>query len=347
MNSPLDNQSPNALSLRGVRSDLVIDAIRQRAMGADLLNGRKIGLVLEGGGMRGSTPAGGALALGHLGLADTFDDVYATSAAVMNASYFLTAQEDMGISVYFDDLTDRRFYKMSRLWKVLDIDYVINEVVLKRKPLNIRRLLDMKTRLHVSVMDRSNGEGFLVNLKQSEEDAVKVLHAALAIPVFYNRSVEINGRDCVDGGLVIPFPLRQAIADGCTDILVLLSHPEDYVPLPPKGWQKMMYRLLFSQLRKQAFEAFKNHYRVSLEYRDLALGRAACPDNVNIATLCPEELPYVQTLTMDRDRLMAAATHFGRRTLAALGAESDDWNLGPASAAKWTVTPNRPCELAP
>lgn len=346
MSTSSDQQYSLLKHLPGVRPNLVIDAIRQRAMRANLPDGRKIGLVLEGGGMRGSTPAGGALALGHLGLADTFDDVYATSAAVMNASYFLTAQEDMGITVYFDDLTDSRFYKMSRLWKVLDIDYVINEVVLKRKPLDIRRLLDMKTRLHVSVMDRSNGEGFLVNLKQSE-DAIKVLHAALAIPVFYNRSVEIGGRDCVDGGLVIPFPLRQAIADGCTDILVLLSHPADYVPLPPKGWQKLMYRLLFSQLRKQAFEAYKNHYRVSREYRDLALGRVACPDSVNIATLCPEQLPYVQTLTMDRDRLMAAAAHFGLRTLEALGAESDRWNLGPASAAKWIVTHNRSSEFAP
>src|ERR1043166_10127871 len=99
------------VDLYGINPSKVIAAIKQRQRsrkaGHTGPDGRKLALVLEGGAMRAAGPAGGAVALGHLGLTEIFDEVYATSAGVMNAGYFLSGQADMGITIYFEDLTDR------------------------------------------------------------------------------------------------------------------------------------------------------------------------------------------------------------------------------------------------
>jgi len=331
------SSAPSPLGVYGTDPDQVIEAIRYRALRQltcrTANDGRRIGLVIEGGGMRGSTTAGGALALAHLGLSGLFDDVYATSAGVMNAAYFLSRQEDIGISIYFDDLTTRAFFNPWRWWKVLDVDYVMEDIVKGRKRLDLDRLRQSPSRFHVALLDRSNGESFIVNTGRAKESIYAVLHASLSVPVLYNRPVLVEGRLCMDGGLGIPFPLRHAIADSCTDILVLQSHEIGYVPPEYALWQHILFRTMCARGSAGTWRTYRDRVKASTEYRDLACGHTSPPAGVNIATICTEP-PYVRSLTTDRSALVRASADFGRRTLAALGATSVDWNLGPASAAR-------------
>ena len=331
------SSQPSPRGVYGTDPDRVIDAIRHRALRQltcrNAADSRRLGLVIEGGGMRGSTSAGGALALAHLGLSGLFDDVYATSAGVMNAAYYLSRQEDIGISIYFDDLATRAFYNPWRCWKVLDVDYVMEDVVKGRKRLDLDRLRQSPSRFHVAMLDRSTGEGVVVDTGLAKESTYTVLHAALSVPVLYNRPVMVAGRPCMDGGLAIPFPLRHAIADGCTDILVLLSHPVAYVQPEYALWQDVLFRTMCARASAGTWRTYQDYVKVSVQYRDLATGRIPPPAGVNIATVCSEP-PYVASLTMDRAALMNASADFGRRTLAALGATWADWNLGPASAVR-------------
>lgn len=330
------SSQPSPRGVYGTDPDRVIDAIRHRALHQftcrNAADGRRLGLVIEGGGMRGSTSAGGALALAHLGLSGLFDDVYATSAGVMNAAYYLSRQEDIGISIYFDDLATRAFYNPWRCWKVLDVDYVMEDVVKRRKRLDLDRLRQSPSRFHVAMCDRSTGEGVIVNTGLAKESTYTVLHAALSVPVLYNRPVMVAGRPCMDGGLAIPFPLMHAIADGCTDILVLLSHPVAYVQPEYALWQDTLFRTMCARGSAGTWRMYRDYVKVSGQYRDLATGRTQPPAGVNIATVCSEP-PYVASLTMDRAALIKSSADFGRRTLAALGATWANWNLGPASAA--------------
>lgn len=328
---------PSARGVYGTDPDRVIDAIRYRALRQltcrDAGDGKRLGLVIEGGGMRGSTTAGGALALAHLGLSGLFDDVYATSAGVMNAAYYLSRQEDIGISIYFDDLASRSFYSPWRFWKVLDVDYVMEDIVKGSKRLDLDRLRKSPSGLHVALLDRATGESFVVNTHLAKESIYSVLHAALSVPVLYNRAVMVDGRPCMDGGLGIPFPLRHAIADGCTDILVLQSHPIGYVSAEYALWQHILFRTMCARSSAGTWRTYRDRVKAATEYRDLACGNSPPPVGVNIATITTEP-PYVRSLTINRAALMRASADFGRRTLAALGATWSDWNLGPASAAR-------------
>ena len=52
----------------------------------------KIGLAIEGGGMRGAVSAGAAAAISLLGLSDAFDSVYGSSAGALIAAFFVSKQ---------------------------------------------------------------------------------------------------------------------------------------------------------------------------------------------------------------------------------------------------------------
>jgi hypothetical protein len=71
-----------------------LQLLRQRALSRSTPAARKdpfkLGLVVEGGGMRGCVSGGGLQALSDLGLRDAFDAVYGSSAGAINSTYFLS-----------------------------------------------------------------------------------------------------------------------------------------------------------------------------------------------------------------------------------------------------------------
>src|SRR5207244_13520104 len=87
--------APRAALLAGTHRRRVIDLILERAAAAGRNPpdpSRKLGLVIEGGGMRGVISAGSLLALDLLGFREIFDEIYAASAGGVNAAYFLSGQ---------------------------------------------------------------------------------------------------------------------------------------------------------------------------------------------------------------------------------------------------------------
>ena len=76
----------------------------------------KIGLAVEGGGMKGVVSAGACGELLRLGMYDCFDAVYGSSAGAMNLTYYLAKQPE-GVNAYQEDLVDGRFLDLRRLPK--------------------------------------------------------------------------------------------------------------------------------------------------------------------------------------------------------------------------------------
>ena len=63
----------------------------------------KIAVAIEGGGMRGCVSAGATAALHYLGLTDSVDVVYGSSAGSMIGAYFCTRQPE-GMGIYYKTL---------------------------------------------------------------------------------------------------------------------------------------------------------------------------------------------------------------------------------------------------
>ena len=319
------------LHLYGANPTRAVASILSRAKrwreGDRQSDGKKLGLVIEGGAMRSVYSAGGVVALAHLGFAELFDEIYATSAGVMNASYFLSDQPSLGITVYYESCTTPLFMNRLRLWKILDIDYLFDQVVANEKRLDIDKVISSRTKFFVALIDKYLGEAILVEKSMTRTPWLQVLKAATSMPVFYNRTVQVDGRACMDGGLAIPFPLEQAIANGCTDVLVLLTRPADYCCRKYSWVERCVFDLMCAHGNSGMNRVFAYHHEASGHARDLALGRALTPDSVNIATICTTDADSINRTTADPVALREAALNYGRRTLRIFGANPNGLNL--------------------
>lgn len=280
---------------------------------------RRVALVVEGGGMRGVLSASSLLALGVMGYSDAIDEVYATSAGAVNSCYHLSGQARLGMTIYFDSLTNRRFYNPLRPHKIVDLDFVFDEVVGREKRLDEEAIRRTRAGLFISLTDAETGDNILLDAKQCPESIARVLKAASALPVLYNRTVQIDGRACVDGGLTSILPIEAAIERGCTDILVLLTRSAAYRMPPPGLGTRAMFHLMFGRRHPQVARVYGRHATQENRGRGIATGEIELPD-VNVATICPTPAELiVERTTIDRRRVVEAAERMARRTVRLFG----------------------------
>jgi predicted patatin/cPLA2 family phospholipase len=318
----------STVELRGVNPEAVLERIRERARrlraGEPVADGRKLALVIEGGGMRGSYSAGSLVGLEFLGMHDVFDHVYGTSAGAINAAYYLAHQGSFGITIYYQDLKGFRFINPLRLTKIADIDFVYDEVIPKRKPLDVERILASRSRFFITLTDVDTGKGFLVQAQEASTPLIRILKGSAALPVVYNRPVEVEGRRCLDGGVANGIAIHEALEHGCTDILVLLTRPESYVSASLGGFERRMFSRFCALDKPDLLQTYVENHCHSNACRDLVFGRAEVPPGVNIATLCPDEDEVrVTRYTTNVRALKAGAMRMARKMMAAFGEPSD------------------------
>jgi predicted acylesterase/phospholipase RssA len=87
-----------------------------------------IGLVVQGGGMRGVYSMAALAAFEEMGWTRCFDHVAGASAGAMNGAHFITGQAGYGVETYIDHLSNRKFIDFLRLKKLVDLDYMIDDL---------------------------------------------------------------------------------------------------------------------------------------------------------------------------------------------------------------------------
>jgi len=267
----------------------------------------KLGLVVEGGGMRGVYSGGVLVAMEQFGLTDVFDEVYGESAGAINSCYFLAGQAKFGSAIYLDDLTSFKFVNPFRIGKILDLDYAIDVVVRSVKPLDVERVLASHSGLHVAMTNALTGEPRLVDAKKEGIPLLTLLKASGAIAPLYNRPVRINGTAYVDGGITNPIPVGSAIEGGCTHILVLLTRPPSFVSPGYNAIEQFFMAPLFRSWTPAFVKVFyEQQHRQYNATRKLAFGKSGGP-GVSIAVIGPaDNSPAVSRATISRRRLKAA-----------------------------------------
>src|ERR1700675_4917890 len=295
---------------------------RRRALlkeGADLSGlDTRLGLVVEGGGMRGVISGGALIALERLGLTSVFDEVYGESAGAINACYFLAGEAAFGGPIYVEDLTSLRFINPLRRGKILDMDFLVDEVMTRIKPLPVERVLHSRSRLFVSVTNARDGTGRVVDVTKETPPLLTLLKAPAAIIPLYNHRVLLEGVPYVDGGITDPIPVTHAISSGCTHILVVLTRPEDFLAQPRRGIERLILERWLRRWDPRVVHAFFNvRYRRYNEARALAFGHVALPPGVEIMVIGPSgAVPPVTRITIRRRRLQEAMSASIDSTLA-------------------------------
>jgi predicted patatin/cPLA2 family phospholipase len=317
------------VTVYGVNPTSTIDLLKERAdclrRGCPFLDGRKVALIVEGGAMRGVISCAALTGLEDLGMTHVFDEVYGASAGAVNAAYFLAGQAAYATSIYYQKINNTRFIR--RLWhrKIVDIDDLFETIIARERPLRVEKVIASRSRLFITIADACSGEAFLADAQSSSTPLLTLLKASAAIPLFYNGHVVIEGRDCLDGALINPLPVLDAIESGCTDLLVLLTRPGSFRDCIPTRLEQRLFEMRCARGNGQLMKAYCATHARENAVRDIVLGRQSVPDGINIATLCPEEKdPRVERMTRSTEVLKAAAIASMKRTLRAFGQYVDE-----------------------
>lgn len=189
---------------------------------------------------------------------DSFLSGIGSSAGAMNLAHYGAGHGVEGISVYTDHLTDGNF--MPRLKPSSPLAMGIDLVRLARRrgrPANVDFLVDEVLQMeggltqlggrmtyNAVLTDAETAEARTVPMSRDglpDPEIYEIFRATGALPVLYNKIVEVHGGRYVDGGATSSIPLDPAAELDPTPrhIVAILTH-EHGNRRPPRG---MLYRM--------------------------------------------------------------------------------------------------------
>ncbi|HLI58433.1 MAG TPA: patatin-like phospholipase family protein [Solirubrobacteraceae bacterium] len=241
----------------------VLAALRQRPPDA------RLALVVEGGGMRGAVTGGMALALDELGLAHSFDAVYGASAGALNALWLVSGRAGHGIRTWTDagwlaTLIRRR--RLLRRRPVIDVDGLVLRRYETLSPGLYEALLAAPTEFHPLATDVATGRA--VDLHPEIRDVATLrtaLRASSMLPLLAGPPVALGGRRLLDAGLSAAIPIRAALADAATHVLVLRSRRAGETTLPPRGARARLTARMLARIDPQVALAWTARAPAELE----------------------------------------------------------------------------------
>jgi predicted patatin/cPLA2 family phospholipase len=255
--------------------------------------------------------------LEDLDLRNAFSMVLGSSAGVLNSAYFLAGQARESISIYTDGLSNRRFFTPWRLWKMIDVDRMVNVTLKRHHPIDEEALLTAPP-LHAVLTDAETAAARVFCQHDRDLDIYEIFRATVAIPLLYNRKIALGENRYVDGGIADLLPLSAARELGATEAVVLVTRMVGH----RKNASNPMFRAFTqafpvrqsSAVRMRMYEANPTYNRTMEE-----LESEHELDPRVTWTLWPTDLGQLVTrTTTDRGRLLMSAARAEADTIAFL-----------------------------
>lgn len=200
----------------------------------------KVGLVLEGGGMRGLYTAG--VLECFLQKQIYFEYIVAVSAGACNAASYISRQQGRNEVVntrFAGDWRYMSFRNFLREKSLFGMDFIFDEIPNKLVPFDFDTFFNNPCTFRIGTTDCKSGKP--VYFDKDELDAkMTVLRASSSLPLLA-PIVRFKGYELLDGGVTEPIPVHQALRDGCSKLVVILTQNKGYLKPPEKSVPLMKF----------------------------------------------------------------------------------------------------------
>lgn len=189
---------------------------------------KDIGLVLEGGGMRGLYTAGVLEYFMEKNL--FFPYVIGVSAGACMAASYLSRQQGRNKKVNTGLVKDPRYLSLRNLFlkrQLFGMDFLFDEIPNKIIPFDFETFLSESEQFIVGTTDCETGEAVYYNKQEHGADMLTIIRASSSIP-FIAPPVEYDGRRLLDGAITDPIPLQKAKQDGFHRNIVIMTRSSGY-----------------------------------------------------------------------------------------------------------------------
>lgn len=188
----------------------------------------KVGLVLEGGGMRGLFTAGVLdVMMDHHWMPDV---VCGTSAGVTFGVNLLSQQRGRVLR-YNCKYVGRRDYISIYSWlttgNMINKDFAYDRIPRELDPFDEATYEQSNAEFYATITNMRTGQAEYVRITNTWQQ-MDVIRASASLPIIC-RPVEWNGEKYLDGGLVDNIPLDKCLELGCDKVIIVLTRPDGYV----------------------------------------------------------------------------------------------------------------------
>lgn len=163
------------------------------------------------------------------------DIIIAGSGSAGTASYYLARQYDSIKNIRSNLLTTRQTINYLRINKIIDIDFIVDEVFGKLDPLNIAKVHTSPTQFYIPAFNRESGKvDFLY--QDGSIDLMESLRATKAMPIAYKLNPKISVWDHTYCDSILSSQWRhhiqQAIELWATEIILISNtYPDTNTPI--------------------------------------------------------------------------------------------------------------------
>lgn len=187
----------------------------------------KLGLVLEGGGMRGIYTAG---VLDFFIDKDLYTDgVIGVSAGACHACSYVSKQKGRAYHTNTDFLKNKHYMSFRSLIKTGDlfgVDFVYNKIPNELDPYDYATFNKGKTKFYAVCSNLETGKAEYFQCINLKHDVIYV-RASASLPLL-SRIVEVDNKKLLDGGVSDSIPIKKFREMGYDKNIVVLTQCNDY-----------------------------------------------------------------------------------------------------------------------
>ena len=227
---------------------------------------QKIGLVLEGGGMRGMYTT--AVLDNFLEFGIRADGVIGVSAGAIHGASYLSNQIGRNVRYNLKFINDKRYMSIRSLIKTGDLfnkefcyDTIPNK--LNKFDYETFRKNAEEVPFYVVCTNLESGEAEYIRITDLEQD-MDFMRASASLPLVSN-TIEKDGMKLLDGGTADSIPVDFMRSIGYEKNIVVLTRPEGYTKKPDKTIKLMEHKYkeypLYLETSRKRYEMYNETLR--------------------------------------------------------------------------------------
>tara|TARA_Y100000589_G_C27138949_1_gene623788 strand:- start:556 stop:1425 length:870 start_codon:yes stop_codon:yes gene_type:complete len=239
-------------------------------------------LILEGGGFKTSFSAGVMDAF-QMQSHNPFDSYIGVSGGCIAISYFLSKRYGYFYQCMRTLCQDERFVKYSKAFTdgLMNLDFFY-DIAYKEFPFDFETAIQSLKGKEYFIVLTNSADGSTEYHQPTQENWVDMTIAASTVPMLTKGKHMVNGVHYSDGGISDPVPVKWAVDNGATDIVLIRTTHYDFKPsrLRPEYFASKFIRA--NQKIKDDVENFQNKIKESIDYIE------TLPGHIKIDQIAPK-----------------------------------------------------------
>ena len=225
----------------------------------------KIGLVLEGGGLRGLYTAGVLDIFMEKGI--HIDGIMGVSAGALFGINYKSNQ--MGRILRYNKKYAKNknymgMYSLLTTGNIMNEEFCFNKIVNELDPIDYETYQHSKVEFYAVVTNIETGEAEYIKIDDlKDKNNLEYLRASGSMP-FVSKPVNIQGKKYLDGGIADSIPIDKMMCMHYDKVIVILTRPNEY----RKRKSNQVFPKLYYRKYPKFAEAINHRYQMYNEELD-------------------------------------------------------------------------------